>query len=281
MNPDDVTGFFERGSKIWEVNREMVLLLAGGRALLMQLAHPKVAAGVADHSRFQQDPFARLRRTMSAMWSIVFDPQPQARASLERVELRHKNVRGVVPVGEPAQSGAPYDAFEQDLLLWVHATLMDSALVAYSRFVAPLAEWEKTAYYNDSKKLAMLFGIQPEVIPDTLKAFEAYMNRALFGGEIAVGPMAKRLARDVLYPQSLAFKPGEPLFRFITVGLLPESLQAAYDLRWSARSEKALGLLAGAIRALLPLAPTPIRIVPNARKAEKARRRPLDEAAHC
>ena len=90
MNPDDVAGFFERGNKIWEVNREMVLLLAGGRALLMQLAHPKVAAGVADHSRFQQDPFARLRRTMSAMWSIVFDPQLQARASLERVELRHK-----------------------------------------------------------------------------------------------------------------------------------------------------------------------------------------------
>jgi uncharacterized protein (DUF2236 family) len=139
MNSDDVAGFFERGSKIWQVNREMVLLLAGGRALLMQLGHPKVAAGVAEHSRFQQDPFARLRRTMSAMWSIVFDPQPQARAALERVELRHKSVRGVVPVGEPAQGGAPYDAFEQDLLLWVHATLIDSALVAYGRFVAPLA----------------------------------------------------------------------------------------------------------------------------------------------
>jgi len=280
MNSDDVAGFFERGSKIWQVNREMVLLLAGGRALLMQLAHPKVAAGVADHSRFQEDPFARLRRTMTAMWSIIFDRQPQARASLERVELRHKRVRGVVPGGEPAQSGAPYDAFEQDLLLWVHATLIDSALVAYGRFVAPLAEWEKTAYYNDSKKLAMLFGIRPEVIPDTLKAFGAYMNRALFGGEVAVGPTARRLARDVLYPQSLIFKPGEPLFRFITVGLLPESLQAAYDLHWSARSEKALGLLAGAIRGLLPLTPTPVRIVPNARKAEKARRRPLNEAAH-
>src|SRR4029453_3027431 len=101
--------FFSRDAMIWQVNREMVLLLAGGRALLMQLAHPKIAAGVAEHSRFQEDPLARLYRTMRAMWSIVFDERTQARVALESVERRHKQVRGIVPGSEPSQGGAPYD----------------------------------------------------------------------------------------------------------------------------------------------------------------------------
>ena len=98
----------------------MVLLAAGGRALLMQLAHPKVAAGVVQHSDFQADPLARLHRTMSAMWSIVFDKEPQARESLERVARVHTRVRGQVGLGEGVLAGARYDANDQDLLLWVH-----------------------------------------------------------------------------------------------------------------------------------------------------------------
>jgi uncharacterized protein (DUF2236 family) len=271
--PNDADRFFKPSSNIWQVNREMVLLLAGGRALLMQLAHPKIAAGVAEHSRFQEDPLARLYRTMSAMWSIVFDERAQARVALESVERRHKQVRGIVPGSEPSQGGAPYDAFDQELLLWVHATLIDSALIAYHRFVAPLATEERIAYYNDSKKLASLFGIGEETIPASLEAFEAYMKRMLLGDEIAVGRMAKHLAHDVLYPRPWIFKPGGPLFRSVTAGLLPETLRAAYDLRWSGRKEKTLALLASMIRGLLPWVPTPLRIVPNARVAEKAKRR--------
>ena len=271
--PNDADRFFEPSSKIWQVNREMVLLLAGGRALLMQLAHPKIAAGVAEHSRFQEDPLARLYRTMSAMWSIVFDERAQARAALESVERRHKQVRGIVPGSEPSQGGAPYDAFDQELLLWVHATLIDSGMVAYRMFVAPSALEEKIAYYNDSKKLASLFGIGDEIIPASLEAFQAYMNGMLLSEEVTVGPMAKRLAHDVLYPRPWMFKAGGPLFRFVTAGLLPERLRAAYGLRWSARKEKMLALLASAIRGLLPLVPAPIRIVPNARAAEKVSRR--------
>src|SRR5882724_12671431 len=88
--PHDRQRFFQPVTKIWQVNREMVLLAAGGRALLMQLAHPKVAAGVAEHSYFKADPLGRLYRTMSAMWSIVFDETSAARASLEQVKGVHR-----------------------------------------------------------------------------------------------------------------------------------------------------------------------------------------------
>jgi uncharacterized protein (DUF2236 family) len=265
--------FFPPHSQIWRVNREMALLLAGGRALLMQIAHPKVAAGVAEYSRFQEDPLARLHRTMSAMWSIVFDERALGRAALERIENVHAKVRGSVPPGEPSFAGDRYDALDQELLLWVHATLIDSAMIAYARFVAPLTPEEKTAYYDDSKKLASLFGINDVILPPTIGEFEAYVQRMMAGDPIAAGPTAKSLAHDILYARPWIFKVAGPLFRFVTAGLLPEELREGYGLKWSTQQEKKLVWLAGAIRALLPWLPAPIRIVPNARAAEKALRR--------
>ena len=247
----------------------MVLLLAGGRALLMQLAHPKVAAGVAEHSRFQEDPFGRLYRTMSTMWSIVFDKRSEAGAALEKVENIHERVHGIVPDGETLQAGARYDAFDQDLLLWVHATLIDSAMIAYDRFVAPLPKRERDTYYDDSRKLARLFGIQEATIPSALTEFELYMKQMLNGDMIAVGPTARSLARDILYARPRLFKPAGPLFRFVTAGLLPEKLRDGYDLGWSERSEKMFSALAAVIRNLRRFFPAPLRVVPNARAAEK------------
>ena len=248
----------------------MILLAVGGRALLMQLAHPKVAAGVDQYSHFQKDPFARLRRTMAAIWSIVFDEQPQAQAALEGIEKVHARVRGRVYSGEGSFAGAPYNANEQDLLLWVHATLIDSAMVGYDQFVAPMSMVEKNAYYNDSKTLAGLFGIDEKLVPTARNDFEAYMNRMIEGEEITVGPTARRLGRDVLYARPWVFRLAGPLFRFVTTGLLPEKLREEYGLEWSAQREKILAGFSTTVRALLPLTPGLIRIVPNARAAEKA-----------
>src|SRR5256886_15886523 len=108
--------FFSPDEMIWQVDREMVLLLAGGRALLMQLAHPKVAAGVAEHSHFKDDPLGRLHRTMSTMWSIVFDEAPKAQAALAQVKTIHSKVRGVIRHAEPVPPAA-HDALDPELLL--------------------------------------------------------------------------------------------------------------------------------------------------------------------
>jgi uncharacterized protein (DUF2236 family) len=263
--------FFSPESMIWRVDREMVLLAAGGRALLMQLAHPKVAAGVAEHSHFKGDPLGRLYRTMSTMWSIGFDETALARAAPERVRNVHRKVQGIVPATEPLAAGTPYDAVDIELLLWVHATLIDSALFAYDTFVRPLAAEEKSRYYHDSKKLAYLFEIPETLVPRSLVDFNAYMERMLVGGDIAVGPAARALAEEILYPSPWILKPASPLFRLITAGLLPESLRDAYGLTWSEPKEKTFCLITKWIRRLLPLVPSPLRIVPNARHAEKQR----------
>lgn len=261
--------FFSPDTMIWQVDREMVLLAAGGRALLMQLAHPKVAAGVAEHSHFKDAALGRLYRTMSTMWSIGFDETALARAALGRVRNVHRKVQGTIPAAEPLAAGTPYDALDIELLLWVHATLIDSALLAYDTFVRPLAAEEKSRYYHDSKKLAYLFEIPETLVPKSLADFNGYLERMLVGGEIAVGPTARALAEEILFPSPWILKPASPLFRLITAGLLPECLRDAYGLRWSEPKEKTFWLIAKWIRRLLPLVPSSLRIVPNARAAEK------------
>ncbi len=261
--------FFSPDAMIWQVDREMVLLLAGGRALLMQLAHPKVAAGVAEHSHFKADPLGRLYRTMGAMWSIGFDEMSKARASLEQVKSVHRRIHGIISPAELAPFGTAYDALDIELLLWVHATLIDSAMVVYDLFVKPLASDEKCRYYDDSKKLAHLFEIPETLVPKSLADFNSYLEQMLVSGEIAVGSTARALAKEILYPSPWILKPAAPLFRIVTAGLLPERLRNAYGLGWNKRKEKIFRLFAKGIRRLLPLLPRPLRIVPNARAAEK------------
>jgi uncharacterized protein (DUF2236 family) len=265
----DEQRLFSPHTMIWRVDREMVLLLAGGRALLMQLAHPKVAAGVADHSSFTDDPLGRLHRTMNTMWSIVFDDAPDAYASLERVNEIHRKVRGAIKHGEPLPKGMPYDALDAGLLLWVHATLVDSAIVAYDLFVRRLSLNDRAAYYEDTKKLAYLFGIPRANVPPSLQGFDDYMQRMLDGNAVAVGPTARTLAREILHPRPWILRMGGPLFSFMTVGLLPQRLRAAYGLTWSKRRERIFQALAKSIRTFLPLVPAPLRIVRHARAAEK------------
>jgi len=261
--------FFSPQSKLWHVDREMALVLAGGRALLMQLAHPKIAAGVAEHSNFRDDPLGRLYRTMRAMWSIVFDPTAAARTALQRVNDIHGKVHGTVPATEPGCGGTPYDAFEQPLLLWVHATLVDTAIVAYELVIKRLTEEEKPRYYEDSKNLARLFEIRDAMIPGSLAEFNLYMDKMLAGPELAVGPTAKTLARDILYPRPWLLRPGGPLFRLMTAGLLPQRLRQDYEIPWDGRRARNFRRASAAFRRFLPMVPAPLRIVPQARRAER------------
>ena len=143
-------------------------------------------------------------------------------------------------------------------------------MVAYDIFVKPLAPDEKSRYYNDSKKLAYLFEIPETILPSSLVDFDIYVDRMLTGDEIVVGPTARALAEEILYPSPWILRPAGPLFRLVTAGLLPKKLRAAYGLGWNDQKEKRFSLTARLFRRLLPFVPKTFRIVPNARRAEKA-----------
>jgi uncharacterized protein (DUF2236 family) len=273
----DLPRAFAPGRPIWTVDREAVLLLGAGRALLLQIAHPLVAAGVADHSSFVADPWGRLRRTLDTSYALVFGGEEGARVAVQRMDAVHRRVHGSLKdsVGRFA-AGTPYDALDPGLRLWVHATLIDTSLRVYPRFVRPLSRAEEAAYYQDSREIARLVGIPESVVPPTLDDFRAYVARTL-AGDVAVGPTARALARHIFHPPGAAgLASVGALLEPITAGLLPPEVRRQYGYAWSPARERVLAAFAASVRGALPAVPPLLRIVPAARAAEReaaARRR--------
>jgi uncharacterized protein (DUF2236 family) len=265
----DPRGIFPPRSVTRRVNGEAVLLLGGGRALLLQVAHPLVAAGVAAHSRFRTAPLERLWRTLDLMLTLVFADAGEAMRAVREIERVHARVHGVLDadVG-PFPRGTPYDATDATLLLWVWATLVDTALVTYERFVAPLGGAARAAYYRQSRIAARLLGIPDDLVPATLAGFGAYVDGMIRGDALAVGPASREIAASIARPPlPLGLGRAFGAAQLFTVGLLPPILRARYGFRWTSGHETVLGAVAAVTRRALPFLPARIRLVPHARRA--------------
>jgi len=253
-------------------------MLAGwGRAILLQIAHPLVAQGVADHSGFARDRRGRVRRlerTVRAMLALTFGTAEEAADAAAGINKIHDRVNGRLREGAGAfAAGTGYSAHDPALLAWVHATLVDTFLLTYERFVAPLSPAERDRYCREAGGVAPLLGIPPDALPRNTDELTAYMERMLSSGEIVVTGTARSLAREVLSP-GLPW-PARPLLalaRLTTVGLLPPPIREAYGLEWSPRRERALHLLSAAARQSLPFLPPLMRHWPAARTAARRER---------
>jgi uncharacterized protein (DUF2236 family) len=258
-------GLYGPGDVTWRVNRELVLLAGGGRALLMQVAHPLVAAGVAEHSGYREDPWGRLFRTLDVTTRIVFGDRATSRAAARDLRAVHARVRGV------AGDGTPYDARDPELLLWVWATLVETSLLVYTRYVRALTAAERDRYVVEQARFGRAVGIPAGRFPADHAALTAHVD-AMVAGELRVTEPARAVARATLRPplpgplRPAAWPAGE-LLGLLTVGLLPAPLRAQYGLRWDPAREALLRASAEAVRRLLPLLPGPAREFPAARRA--------------
>ncbi len=222
----------------------------------MQLAHPGVAAGVDEHSDFRQRPLRRLLRTLQLTMELSFGTRREALAAARQINAVHRHVQG-----------HGYSATDPRLLLWVHATLLDSATLLYRTFVGPLSEAEEATYYAEAKALGGLLGIPHTAYPPALADFRAYLTAMLAGDELRVDDRARELASYVLRPPLRAV-PGAAYWpiQAITTALLPERLRRDYRLRLG-RSER---LLFRTVQAGLPwlvrALPPRLRQVPPARR---------------
>lgn len=257
------SGLFGPGSISWRIDREALVLAGGTCALLMQLAHPAVAAGVAQHSDFRSDPFARLRRTLTATYGIVFGTTAHAERSLARMNAIHAAVRGSIP-----ETGQSYHALDPDLLLWVHATLVDTAVRVYDRYVQPLRPEEAQAYHAEARTIAVRLGTPEEMVPATLVELRAWMADLVARGVVSVGPTARSLAPSVLYPTRLPPRFVWDAVHLVSLSVLPTAIRRGYGLGWSPAREGAMRRVAAASRRLLPLLPARLREMPQARSAE-------------
>ncbi len=266
-------GLYAPDSMMWQVNREAVLLLAGPRALLMQLAHPLVAAGVAAHSDFQSDPLRRLRRTLDAMLGIIYGDLAHARECAERVNRVHESVSGTLPTGTAAiPAGTPYTAFDPALLFWVNATLIDSALTAYECFVRPLDVSERETMYQESKRMAPLLRLPASTLPASFEDFRSAITDLIEGPLLEPTPEARALADSVLHPAvPLLPRALADVGSVVTLALLPATLRERYGFVWDRKRELAWRAARELVRRTLPLLPGFARTLPQARRAERTR----------
>jgi uncharacterized protein (DUF2236 family) len=284
-------GFYGPASEAWRLNREAMLLLgAGPRALLLQIANPLVAAGVAEHSDFRADPWARLAGTLRSYLRIVYGTAASARAEIQRLNELHRGIRG--DVLEPAarhRHGSRYSALDPELGLWVHATLVDSTIAAYDAWIEPLSRVERARYYQETLPVGRAFGIPADLLPPDLDAFEGYLEGMLApGGPIEVGDVARELAAGILHPPlgPAATAAGWPFDRVAplldsipsrayswlfwpSIGLLPARVREGYDLPWGIRQRVVAAWLVATWQAWRPMLPPALRHMPQALRADR------------
>jgi uncharacterized protein (DUF2236 family) len=267
-------GLFGPGTVIWRVNREGVLLAGGGAALILQAAHPLVAAGVAEHSHYREDRWGRLYRTLNLTTKVVFGDMRTAEEAARGVRAAHKRVRGVTEEsGGRYPRGTPYNASDPELLMWVHATLVRTALDVYQRYVGALTIAEQRLYYDEQKTLAEMFGVPRERMPDTFAAFNRYVDDTLESDRIAATAALRDVVDAILRPE-LPFiaRPLVDALNLTTVGLLPARLREELHLRWSPTRERLLEASRATLRRIIPALPILLREFPPARAAERRAR---------
>lgn len=228
--------------------------------MLLQVAHPLVAAGVTSHSDFHEDLWKRLIHTLNALYLIVYGSKAEADAVGERVRCVHDRVRGrtAEPLG-PFPAGTRYSASDPELMAWVHATLVETSLTLYTRFVRRLSDEQMDAYYRDMALVARIFGTPADAISPTLREFRRFFAERLSSPEISVSEPARRVAQVILRASSLPrpLRLIAPVHRLSTAALLPPRLREEYGLDWSLR--RALALRGGA--ESLRLAALPLLVV--------------------
>jgi uncharacterized protein (DUF2236 family) len=260
-------GLFGPDSEAWSLDREAMLLLgAGPRALLMQIAHPAVAAGVDEHSDFRADPWRRLDGTLRSYLRIIYGSTAAARGEIRRLNALHERI-----------VGAGYRARDPDLSLWVHATLVDSTIVAYDAWLAPLGRDRAARFYDETRPVGRAFGVPERLLPADLDAFDAYLAAATApDGPVHVGPTARDLAATILHPPLPGAIGRLPVPSNLydwtlwpALTLLPAGMREEYGVPWDQRHELVSRWLVAGWRAWRTVLPRTFRQMPQAVAADR------------
>lgn len=260
-------GIFGPSSTSWKVNRESALFLGAGRAALLQLAHPWVAAALDQHSNLRSDPLARFHNTFRVVFTMVFGTLGQALAASRHLYRLHTTIRGKLPADCASYAqGSAYEANEANALLWVYATLVESALLAHDMVLPPLTDDKREEYYSESKLMAALFCIPAERLPLRWADFQGYIRSMCELGALGVNALSRELAQHVLHGRG-SWVPVPRWYQNLTAGWLPETLRDQFGLKFGPREQRSVDNASRWLRRTYGRLPAPIRFVGPYREA--------------
>jgi uncharacterized protein (DUF2236 family) len=263
------------GSVVWRVGGDWTMMLGGGRALILQVAHPVVAEGVGKFSDYETAPWQRLVGTLDLYLRVIYGgPDETGAEAGRRLRDMHKRIKGV------DADGNHWHALDPAAFHWVHATLVQSMVEMRGRFGRPLTLAERELFYEEMCEVAKLYGLRERDMPPDWTAFEGYFD-AMVRDELRDSELLQNVIRTISRPVKppvvpipdqlwhIASRPGAELGNLVTVGSLPPILRRRLGLHWSRERELALRAQQRAIRGLFPLLPDRLRLMPPALAARR------------
>ncbi|QRP45577.1 oxygenase MpaB family protein [Amycolatopsis sp. FDAARGOS 1241] len=228
-----------RGTAAWRYFGDFRDLLLAGQVLVLQVAHPVVAAGVRDHSDYTEDPWTRLMRTGASLSIYVYGGEAGARYEAERLRKLHRTFTGV-------DGGRRYSALDPAAYAWVHATLVKVPVDVQRFFGRPLAKDELDEYYAQMCDIGRLLGVRERDLPPDWPAFERYYaeqvasfrpNEAITTLFETIGavPNPARWLPDRWWPKLRAGQANAQLF--LIRATLPPPLRERLGLRWTSADQ--------------------------------------------
>jgi len=247
--------------------REPRLVLAAGRALLLQAANPLVAQGAIEHSTYQSDPYGRLERTVRWVTVVCFGTTREAERVSGRVNGLHRPVTGTLPAANATSrvaAGTPYSASDPKLLRWVHASFVDTMLAAHDALVGGLSTEQRDAFVREWDAVGRLMGLPRRRSWAGAAALRAYVEREVLRGQALPGAGSREVAETILHPpvRSPLLRPGTDTLAFISTGLLPSELRRGYGLVWTPAHAASFSALTRSLRLTAPAMPRRLRISP-------------------
>jgi uncharacterized protein (DUF2236 family) len=204
-------GLFGPGSVTWKLHQEPILLLGGLRSLYLQALHPRAVAGVAQNSRYRDDPWGRLIRTSDYVGTVVYGSTEQVEAASSRLRRLHSRMTATDP-----RTGERFRIDEPDLLRWVHVAEVESFLTTARRAGLTLTDDEVDTYYTEQLAAAELVGLDPATVPGTAAEVEAYYD--MMRPELGVTREAAETALFLTVPPVPDSWGGRPLRLGLTLG---------------------------------------------------------------
>ena len=254
-----VSGYFGPDSASWHIYKETIFLFGGVRALLLQVAHPAIADGVARFSSFEKDAFGRAFRTFLAMGTVYFGDTAQARSVGDRLFKMHGTIHGsYLEKQNDSTTLRSYVANDPDLLLWVLATLIDTSILVYEAMLGPLSAELKERFYQENRRTAVLMGIPYDVYPADYQLFKSYVDRTLTDGTLYLDDAGVRTGNAIIY-HKLA-----PTFavKYLAAGMLPDYLCAPGGIGQTEMSRKKVMRFLKAVGFFYRILPPFLRYAP-------------------